>query len=184
VPASPGSLTANAISASQIDLAWTDNSANEAEFGIERAPDNGGAPGTYVRIASVSANVTSYSDGGLLAGTRYWYRVAARTANGASGYSNAVRAATKDAPPFGLSVQGRTTGANGKGSLRADLTWTRGTAAAVDIWRNGSRIVAGATNSGSYSDGLGNKRGTYTYQVCLPGLTGSANCTSAAAVTF
>ena len=41
-PASPNGLTANAISSSQINLKWTDNSNNEDGFKIERKTGSGG----------------------------------------------------------------------------------------------------------------------------------------------
>ena len=41
-------LAAAAYSTTQIDLTWTDNSTNETNFRIERAPDvSGGNPGTF-----------------------------------------------------------------------------------------------------------------------------------------
>ena len=39
LPAAPSALAANAVSSSQIDLAWTDNAGNEAGFNIERSLD-------------------------------------------------------------------------------------------------------------------------------------------------
>ena len=41
VPA-PSSLSAGVISASQVNLAWTDNSSNETAFAIQRSTDGGG----------------------------------------------------------------------------------------------------------------------------------------------
>jgi hypothetical protein len=132
----------------------------------------------------VGANTTSYSNTGLSAGTRYWYRVRAYNADGDSGYSNESSATTNDTPPSSLTVKGYTSGGKGKGANKADLSWTRGTGVLVDVWRNNSKIAAGVSNAGSYSDNIGNKGGTYTYQVCLVGTTGSANCTNTAAVSF
>ena len=184
LPSAPTNLVATAASGSQIDLAWNDNASNESGFRIERAPDVSGAPGTYAEVAVVGANVTGYSDAGLAAGTRYWYRVRAYNTDGNSAYSNAVAARTNDVPPSNLTVVRSSSGAKAKGSNKAQLSWTKGTAPSVDLWRNGSRIAAGTSNSGSYSDNLGNKVGTFSYQVCLAGKTGTANCSNAAQVTF
>jgi titin len=93
-PAAPSGLTAQAISSTRIDLAWADNSGNEDGFLIERAPNVSGAPGTFTQIASVGANVTSYSNTGLTANTRYWYRVRANNTNGNSAYSNQANTTT------------------------------------------------------------------------------------------
>jgi alpha-N-arabinofuranosidase len=89
-PAAPTSLTAKAISASRIDLAWKDNSSNEAGFKVERSLNNS----TWTQIATVSANVVSYSNTGLSRNTLYYYRVRAYNTVGNSGYSNVASART------------------------------------------------------------------------------------------
>ena len=69
----------------QLFLSWGDTSSNEANFQIERKTSTNG---TYVQIALVSADVTSYVDSGLIDGTTYCYRVSALNSAGMSGYSN------------------------------------------------------------------------------------------------
>ncbi len=76
-PSSPSGLTVTAVSGSQVNLAWVDDSVTEAGFKIERALDSGGNPGTWTQIATVASNVTTYSDTGLTTNTTYWYRVRA-----------------------------------------------------------------------------------------------------------
>jgi hypothetical protein len=88
--AAPSGLSATTISASQINLTWTDNSADETGFEVERAT---GALG-YIRIATTAANATSYASTGLAAGTQYSFRVRAVGASGASAYSNIATATT------------------------------------------------------------------------------------------
>lgn len=95
-PAAPTNLSATAVSESQIDLTWSDNSSNESGFYIERATDGV----TFSQIASVGANVTAYSDGGLDAGTAYDYRVRAYNATGTSAYSNVAGATTNEPPAY------------------------------------------------------------------------------------
>ena len=86
-PASPSDLSGTVISTSQIDLTWTDNSPGETGFKIERETGSGG---TYSQIATVDADVTTYSDTGLSVGTRYCYRVMAYNIGCNSSYSNEV----------------------------------------------------------------------------------------------
>jgi hypothetical protein len=93
-PAAPSGLSATAASSSQIDLSWTDNSSNETGFKIERKTGSGG---TYAQIATVSADVTSYSSTGLTASTTYYYRIRAYNSNGNSSYSNEASATTSAA---------------------------------------------------------------------------------------
>ena len=90
----PSALTATAASASEIDLNWSDNSNNEDGFKIERALDNGGSPGAWTQIATMGADIISYSDMGLPPNTMYWYRVRAYNAGGNSDYSNQASAET------------------------------------------------------------------------------------------
>ncbi|MGI9179378.1 MAG: S8 family peptidase [Longimicrobiaceae bacterium] len=92
VPAAPSSLTATAASNSQINLAWTDNSSNEDGFKIERC--TGSSCTNFTQIATVGANVKTYSSTGLAASTTYRFRVRAYNAGGDSGYSNNANATT------------------------------------------------------------------------------------------
>jgi galactose oxidase-like protein/glyoxal oxidase-like protein/fibronectin type III domain protein len=88
--AAPSNLLATAVSGTRIDLTWTDNSNNENGFKIERSPDGL----TFTEIATVGANVTTYSNTGLTCATFYQYRVRAYNANGNSAYSNTVKRRT------------------------------------------------------------------------------------------
>jgi hypothetical protein len=91
-PAAPGGLTATAASASQINLSWTDNANNETGFKVERSP-NGSS--SWAQIGTTGANVTTYSNTGLAAGTKYYYRVRATNSAGDSAYSNTANATTQ-----------------------------------------------------------------------------------------
>ena len=74
------SLSGEALAA-QLQLAWVDNSGNEDGFKIDRMT---GTTGVFVPIATVGANVTSYTDPNLLDGTNYCYRVRAFNSAGDS----------------------------------------------------------------------------------------------------
>ncbi len=88
-PAAPTGLTANAVGETGIDLSWTDQSAYETGFRIERK-----SGGSFAEIATVAANTTAYSDTGLVSGTAYTYRVFAYNAAGDSPASNEATATT------------------------------------------------------------------------------------------
>lgn len=116
LPTAPGSLVATTVSNSQINLAWSDNSNNEDGFKIERKLN---AAVTYTQIATVSANVVSFSNTDLATNTGYSYRVRAYNAGGNSGYSNAATATTLPNPPNTPSGLTATTVSN----KRIDIAW-------------------------------------------------------------
>jgi len=83
----PSNLTATAISSSQINLSWTDNSINEDGFEIDRSTDGVG----YVLLVTLNLDLISYSDIGLAPMLTYYYRVRAfNTIGDRSNYSNNV----------------------------------------------------------------------------------------------
>jgi len=89
-PAAPSGLAATAVSRSQINLAWGDNSSNEDGFRIEQSTNGT----TFAEIATVGANVKAYQSTGLSANKTYYYRVRAYNAGGSSAYSNTAKAKT------------------------------------------------------------------------------------------
>jgi hypothetical protein len=68
---------------------------------IERAP---AAAGTFVQIATVGANVKTYTNTGLSANTTYYYRVRGYNAVGNSAYSNTASAKTLSVAASTLSI--------------------------------------------------------------------------------
>src|SRR5205823_13952814 len=104
---SPTSLTATAVSSSQINLAWTDNSLAESGYRIEQSPVD---DLHFIEIAVTDPNATSYSATGLSEGTKYYYRVRAYNALAISAYSsekNAPAYSNLPAPPSGLTITDR-----------------------------------------------------------------------------
>jgi hypothetical protein len=91
VPVAPSNLVATATTSSSIRLSWTHLSSTETGFRIERSTS---ATTGFYGIATTKANVASYSDSGLTAGTTYYYRVSATNSAGNSGYSNVASATT------------------------------------------------------------------------------------------
>ncbi len=119
VPAAPSGLAASASSSSAIGLSWTDNATNETGYYVQRSID-----GTnFSQIASLGAGATSYSDTGLAAATKYYYRVSAYNSAGASAFSVVASATTQaatvvvPAAPSGLA-------AAASSSSTIGLTWT------------------------------------------------------------
>ncbi|MGE5124209.1 MAG: fibronectin type III domain-containing protein, partial [Acidobacteriaceae bacterium] len=97
----PSNLAANIVSATQVDLSWTDNAINETGFVVERA-DNGGA---FALIATLPADSVTYSDMTAAAPNSYDYRVAAINGVGQSAYSNVASVSvTVPAAPLNLSA--------------------------------------------------------------------------------
>ena len=86
LPSAPSNLTATAVSKTQINLSWTDNSNNETGFKIERCQGLGCT--NLAQIATVGPNVKTYKNTGLRKSTAYTYRVRSYNANGNSAYSN------------------------------------------------------------------------------------------------
>jgi hypothetical protein len=132
-PTPPSALTAQGITASQINLAWT--ASNDAvgvkEYRIERCAGAGCSSG-FTQIVIVTG--TTYSDIGLPASSPFGYRVlAADAANNLSGYSNIASGTTLAAPSGLLAAyafnegSGTTTAdASGKGhtGTLSGATWT------------------------------------------------------------
>jgi len=138
-PAAPTGLSATATGSDQINLSWSDNSGDEDAFEVQRSPDGT----SFSLIATLGANVTSYSDTGLAGGTTYYYRVAATNAGGSSGYSN-VASATTTLPQPPSSPSGLT--ATGVSDSAIDLAWTPGSSN-----ETGFAIERSDSGAGNYS---------------------------------
>ncbi|HEX9971472.1 MAG TPA: YCF48-related protein, partial [bacterium] len=84
LPQPPSDLKALAISKTEIQLFWTDNSTTENGFHIYRSA---GVSGEYKFLTTVEKDSASYTDVGLGDGTTYWYRLDAFNAYGNSAKS-------------------------------------------------------------------------------------------------
>jgi uncharacterized protein (TIGR02145 family) len=95
VPIAPSNLIGTAISTTEINLSWTDNSTNETGFKIERRT----GIGNYTVVGTVNADVLTFSDTGLTSSTSYTYRVYSyNTAGKSPTYSNEVTTAALALP--------------------------------------------------------------------------------------
>jgi peptidyl-Asp metalloendopeptidase len=93
-PTAPSTASATALAHDRIALQWADRSSDEQGFVIERAVGGG----SFSQRATVGANVTSFTDTGLIASTTYHYRIRAYNGAGSSAFSNVASATTPQAP--------------------------------------------------------------------------------------
>ncbi len=89
----PSGLTATVASATEITLNWQDNSSGELGFIIQRATN-----GSFSELATVSADVVTYTDATAQPGFDYTYRVLVQATKSNSAPSNAVTAGSLTNP--------------------------------------------------------------------------------------
>ncbi len=185
VLAAPSSLAAAAVSPSEIDINWTNNSATQAGFNIDRSTDDA----VFIEISTVSSSTTTFSDTALTADTTFYYEVEAfNTAAGDSAFSNVASAATSSsmAAPSSLT-------ATAASNTQINLAWTNndgGSATGYDIdqsttgfsgWSQIATVASGVhayTNTG-LSEGI-----QYFYEVqAFNGTTTSGFSATANTVT-
>lgn len=119
-PSAPSGAAATAVSSTQINLTWTDNSSCEANNEVWRSSTSGGP---YTLIATLGANATSYSNTGLTAGTTYHYVIKASNASGSSPNSNQASATTSGGGVPDQIVD------NSSSGFTASANWSTGTSA-------------------------------------------------------
>jgi photosystem II stability/assembly factor-like uncharacterized protein len=170
----PGNFKGVAVSASRIDLSWTDSSNNEEGFKILRK--NGTLD--FSIIATLGANVISYRDTALNPDEKYSYKIYAFSANKTSANSNVIEVTTLPGLPFAPN--------NLKAvvydATQIDLTWNdmSGNEIGFKIERKigtGSFAVVGTVgvNEKKFSD-VGLELGTtYTYRVTAYNALGNSS---------
>ncbi len=144
-PAAPSGLTATATTAPSVSLAWVDNSNNESGFTIQRATDNTFT--TALTTFNVAANVSSYSDTAVSAGT-YFYRVRASNGIDTSAFSNTASvvvggpsaSVSPNPVPFGSAALNTTTAAQ-------TLTLSNSGTVVLQV----SSIALGGTNAADFA---------------------------------
>jgi len=189
VPSPPSSLTATAVSSTEIDLAWNDSSYNELGFHVWRATGNGASS----QIATIYANVTHYADTGVAPFTTYTYRVSAYNENGESLYANPATATTPSLPGAGPTVPcclQANAGSSGNGYAYVSLIWVDRSSdetgfvverkdANSSTWYTVAYLPADSTSLGDSTVALST---TYTYRVGAYNSTGK-NYTAEVQVT-
>jgi hypothetical protein len=89
-PAAPSGLTATVVSATEIDLTWTDNRTNETALEVYRQTSSG----AYTLLAVLPPGSTRFADTGVTPKTSYSYQVRAANDVWASAYTNVASAST------------------------------------------------------------------------------------------
>lgn len=147
-PAAPSNLIVVSNTPGSIDVTWTDNAHNEADFIVERkgaSPDD-----VWVEIGSAAANAVpggpvTYHDSAppLTEGARYYYRVrATHDTLDDSAPSEVVSASTKLITPAALNISSVT-------SSLAILTWSNASTAETGLRVQWSRNSDFSTVDGS-----------------------------------
>ncbi|MEN6390939.1 MAG: fibronectin type III domain-containing protein [Syntrophomonas sp.] len=183
-PAAPTNLTATAISGTQVNLSWKDNSSNETKFTIIRK-----STGANEVIASLAANVTSYLDKNLSPNTSYTYRVIAMNDAGDS-LSGEATAKTKsdsytdDSPPAAPS----NLSATAISSSQINLSWQANTGAMGFVIKRKSAgdyedVADLLPNVTSYQDKNLSPNTSYTYIVMAWNNCGKVNSNETTAKT-
>ena len=146
IPAAPSNVSATATSASSILVKWSDNSNNETGFTIY----NG------VTSATVGANTTSYTWGGLASGTYMCFSLSAYNAAGSSAGTQYVCATTPSIPNAPSNVSATATS-----SSSILVTWNDNSnnETGFTIYNGVTSVTVGA-NTTSYTWG-GLASGTY-----------------------
>jgi uncharacterized delta-60 repeat protein len=122
IPDPPGDLTAAGVNDGQIDLAWTDQTAEETGFKIERCQGSGCT--NFAQIALMGANATGYqdTDTALIGNQVYRYQIRAyKTGSCAweTGYSTPAQGTATALAPTNLTA----TTVTGSAS-KINLAWT------------------------------------------------------------
>jgi hypothetical protein len=99
-PMEPSDLKVVALAPDQVSLSWSDNSADERGFYVQRSEDGI----TWEKVGTVDANGEEYRDLGLNPETMYYYRVYAYNATGESMGSNRDVASTPAVYPMETSL--------------------------------------------------------------------------------
>jgi titin len=164
----PTGLTAVGASVSSINLSWA-NSTGETGYRIERTVDLR----TWVIVTTVGADVTSYTNTGLLGGYGYAYRVRAINAGGVSTPSASATGVTTPVAP--------TLTATPIADTQVSLAWTNVVGETNYVLQRSddggstwSTIVSPTANVGSYVNTGLTADTTYSYRVIAHNATGDS----------
>lgn len=110
-PAAPSDFTATPVSATRIELGWSDNSSNETSFELQR---HSSLESDFMTLVEPPAGSTGYSDESVSGNTLYYYRIRSVSEGLTSAWTDTAEAQSPgiDAPPTptGFAVQSVTSG--------------------------------------------------------------------------
>ena len=124
VVAAPTNLVANAVSSTQVNLSWADNSNNETRFVVGRC--NGSSCDNFAELSTVNANLTTYTDSSVQPSSSYRYRVLAYSGTTVATSYPVASVTTPAGPPITPNENLAFSYADAKGNntYRVGLQWT------------------------------------------------------------
>jgi len=132
-PGAPTSLTAEPITSTQINIAWTDNATTANGYEIWRSTDDA----TFTQINIAASSGTNFDDTTCAVNTTYYYKVCAENSDGTSAFTNVANATTLDsqASPSlvahwalddGSGLIATDSVGGDSGTLTGEVSWTTG----------------------------------------------------------
>jgi hypothetical protein len=158
-PVSPSGLSAVPLSEGRMFVKWSDRSASEIGYRVERSIDGV----TWAEIAVLPADTTNYLDSGLIDGMTYHYRVRAHNGLGYSDYSGTVQATWLASEQSGVNIASDEMNTVGTVHYPLSATWmndgydqiieeevlptaTGSTSALQHVWRFELKPMVGSTS--------------------------------------
>jgi hypothetical protein len=179
----PATLSATLTSptSNSVRLTWADCATTETGFQVERIATGG----TWTRVASLAADVLTWTDTTTAGGTTYQYRVRATTATDYSPYSSPATVTTPEpVPQVPTNLK-----AAASGSATVKLTWTDASTneTGFEIQRSTdgvsfATVATTAANSSNYSNGSLKSKTLYSYRLRALGRTGPSAWTPVVSV--
>lgn len=171
-PTVPTSLSATAVSSSQINLKWTASTDDVGVIGYQVFRNN-------VQVATTPT--PSFSDTGLVADSSYTYTVAAYDAAGYTSAGSAPATATTLSPDVSPPTVPVITGSSNVTSSSLTISWSASTDdSAVEgyqVFRNGNLV--GTTSSTTFTNGGLQPDTTYSYTVAAYDFSNNVSAQSA-----
>lgn len=115
-PATPTNVAVSAPTGGGLDVTWSDVSAVEQGYEVQRATDNY----VFATVGTAPANATRFHDATASFDVRYWYRVRATKDGGYTDFSSwadGIASSAAPSAPMGLSTIPTS-------STSADIVWT------------------------------------------------------------
>lgn len=185
-PGTPANVQATVGSGGRVDLNWADLSATELGFAIERSGN--GQP--FVLVATVGANLTSYTDWTVSPNTTCAYRIRAYNPGGSSGFANSGNVMIPNVglptAPTSLTASAQALSKGGGIALAwADKSTNEGgflieRKTGTGSWQSLTTLAANTTK---YTDRATVPRTKYTYRVRAYNIAGSSASSNEVGVT-